>query len=271
MAKTMTSKQIQIHPTAIVSKEAELEPGVTVGPFTLIGPQVRIGPGTQVGSHAVLEGQTHIGRNCRLFTGVCIGSPAQTRTSEIVHASILIGNDNIFREYVTVNSPMTAGSKTIIGDRNTLMIGSHVAHDCVLGNDIVMANAVALGGHVQVEDAAVIGGLTGIHQHVRIGRLAMVGGVSKCVMDVAPFSISDGRPTLYRGPNIVGLRRAGVPSAQISRIKIALNTLLLSHSNLSTRIPKVRKQFKDDEMVLQILTFIEGTKRGIGRGDGAGK
>jgi UDP-N-acetylglucosamine acyltransferase len=145
MAKIMTAKaQTRVHPTAIVSKEAELAEGVEVGPYSLVGPQVRIGRDTKLAGHVVIEGQTHIGERCRLFTGVCIGTPAQTRKSEVVHSTCVIGDDNIFREYVTVNAPMSAGSKTILGDRNTLMINAHVAHDCVLGSDIVLANAVAL-------------------------------------------------------------------------------------------------------------------------------
>ena len=269
MPKTMTAKQNRIHPTAIVSKEAELEAGVEIGPYCLVGPQVHLGVGTQLASHVVLDGQTRIGRNCRLFTGVCIGSPAQTRKSETVRSSVVIGDDNIFREYVTVNASMTAGAKTVIGDRNTLMINAHVAHDCQLGSDIVIANAVALAGHVAVEDAAVIGGLTGVHQFVRIGKLAMVGGLSKVVMDVAPFSICDGHPARYHGANVVGLRRAGVPSAQITRIKTALNILLATRHNLSRQAPKVSKTYKGDKDIQTILSFIERSKRGVARGSAA--
>jgi UDP-N-acetylglucosamine acyltransferase len=255
----------KIHPTALVSKEAELGEGVEIGPYAIVGPQVKIGRQSQIGSHVVLEGQTHIGERCRLFTGVCIGFPAQTRQSETVRSTVIIGNDNLLREYVTVNAGMKEGSTTRVGDRNTLMINSHVAHDCVLGNDIVMANSVALAGHVQVEDGAVIGGLVGVHQFVRIGKLAMVGGLSKVVMDVAPFSISDGQPAEFCGVNAVGLRRAGVKSSQMTEIKTALKMLLGARVNFSRAIPLVRKKFSGNADVQYLLAFIEKSKRGVAR------
>ncbi len=262
---TPAAKKARIHPTALVSKEAEIGAGVEIGPYCVVGPQVRIGAGTWIGPRVTLEGQTRLGERCRLFAGVCIGYPAQTRKSESVRSSVVVGDDNLFREYVTVNAGMKDGGVTRIGDRNTFMINSHVAHDCVLGNDIVIANAVALAGHVQVEDAAVIGGLAGVHQFVRIGRLAMVGGLSKVVMDAAPFAIYDGNPAQFRGVNAVGLRRAGVASSQMVRIKSALKALLGERVNFESVIPKVRKEFKDDADIRHLLDFIEKSKRGTAR------
>ena len=250
---------------ALVSKEAELGEGVEIGPYTIIGPQVRIGDHTRIASHVVLEGQTHIGERCRLFTGVCIGSPAQTRKSDPVRSTVVIGDDNLFREYVTVNAGMKDGGKTRIGDRNTFMINSHVAHDCVLGNDIVIANAVALAGHVEVEDAAVIGGLVGVHQFVRIGKLAMIGGLSKVVMDAAPFSINDGNPSKFCGINAVGLRRNGISSSQMMQIKAALKILFGARINFEQAVPKVEKQFKGNADVHYLLDFIKRSKRGVAR------
>ena len=260
-----TKSKPRIHPTAVVSKEAELGHGVEIGPYSIVGPQVRIGSQTRIASHVVLEGQTHLGERCRLFPGACIGFPAQTRASEIVRSTVIIGNDNLFREYVTVNAGMKDGSKTIIGDRNTFMINSHVAHDCVRGSDIVIANAVALAGHVCVEDAAVIGGLAGVHQFVRIGKLAMVGGLSKVVMDVAPFSIHDGQPAKFCGINAVGLRRGGFSSARMLPIKSALKTLFGSRINFERAIPKVQKEFKNNPDVYYLLEFIKNSKRGVAR------
>ena len=262
---TPTRSKTRIHPTALVSKEAELGQGVEIGPYSIVGPQVRIGDQTRLASHVVLEGQTHLGARCRLFPGVCIGFPAQTRASETVRSTVVIGDDNLFREYVTVNAGMKDGSKTRIGDRNTFMINSHVAHDCVLGNDIVIANAVALAGHVQVEDAAVIGGLAGVHQFVRIGKLAMVGGLSKVVMDVAPFSIHDGQPAKFCGINAVGLRRNGIPSSRTIPIKTALKMLFGARINFERAVPKIRKEFKDNPDVRYLLDFIERSKRGVAR------
>ena len=260
-----TTTKNSIHPTAIVSEKAELGSGVEVGPYAVIGPRVRIGNGTRIAAHAVIEGRTQIGRRCQIFVGACLGMPAQTRHSEHTVASLIIGDDNIIREYVTVNSSMKEGGKTVIGDRNMLMINSHVAHDCVLGNDTTIANGAALAGHVKVEDRVVIGGLVGIHQYVRVGKLSMIGGVSKVVMDVAPFSINDGHPARFCGINAVGLRRAGFSSAQMGRIKTALKTLLGSRVNLSRVIPKVLKKFGDDPEVRYLVDFIENSKRGVAR------
>ena len=255
----------KIHPSAIVSKKAELGPGVEIGPYALVGPQVRIGSGTCVAGHVVIEGRTEIGERCRIFTGTCIGFPAQTLKSELVNSSVVIGDDNIFREYVTVNSGMKDGSKTVIGHRNVLMIHSHVAHDCTLGDEIVVANNTALAGYVTVEDRVVIGGLVGVHQFVRVGKLAMIGGLSKVVMDVAPFSINDGHPARFCGVNAVGLRRAGIRSERMTQIKKALKLLLGTRHNLTRVIPKVEKKFGEDADVRYLLSFIKRSRRGVAR------
>lgn len=265
MAVSKTRTQTRIHPTAVVSKEAEIGNGVEIGPYSIIGPKVKIGAGTHLAGHVVIEGQTQIGERCRLFTGVCIGFPAQTRKSEVVRSKVVIGDDNIFREYATVNAGMKDGSETRIGDRNTFMINSHVAHDCLLGSDIVIANAVALAGHVQVEDAAVIGGLVGVHQFVRIGKMSMVGGLSKVVMDVAPFSIHDGQPATFHGVNAVGLRRNGFSSSRMMPVKSALKALFGSRINFERAVPRIEKQFKGNEDVRYLLDFIERSKRGMAR------
>ena len=255
----------KIHPTAIVSKKAELGAGVEIGPYALIGPEVKIGNDTSIASHVVIEGRADIGKRCRIYTGACIGMPAQTLKSERLHSSVIIGDENLFREYVTIHSGIKEGSKTVIGDRNMLMVHSHIAHDCVLGDDIIIANNTALGGHVSVDNNAMIGGLVGVHQFVRIGKLAMVGGLSKVVMDVAPFSIYDGHPSKFRGLNAVGLRRAGYPSKQMTEIKMALKALFGERVDLARALPKVEKQFGDNPDVRTLLSFIQKSKRGVGR------
>jgi len=160
---------------------------------------------------------------------------------------------------------MKDGGKTVIGHRNMLMISSHVAHDCVLGNDITIANAAALAGHVTVEDQAVIGGLVGVHQFVRIGKLSMIGGVSKMVMDAAPFSIYDGHPAKFCGLNVIGLRRCGYRSKQMTPIKEALKMLLATRLNFARVIPKIQKQFGSNPDVQHLLLFIKASKRGVAR------
>ena len=262
-ARSKTS--IYIHPTAVVSKEAELGPGVEIAAYAVIGPQVKIGSGTRVGSHAVIEGQTQIGERCEIFVGACIGMPAQARNLERVNSSVILGDENVLREYVTVNASMKEGGRTVLGRRNLLMIGSHVAHDCVLGDDITLANSVALAGHVTVEDRVMIGGLVGVHQFVRIGKLAMVGGLSKVVMDLAPFSMNDGHPARFCGLNAVGLRRAGIKTESMTRIKAALKILLGDGHNLERAVPLVEKRFGGDPQVRYLLSFIGNSKRGVAR------
>ena len=254
-----------IHSTALVSKEAELGESVEIGPYSVVGPQVKIGNGTQLFGHVILEGQTEIGQRCKIFSGACLGTPAQIPKSEPVNSKLIIGDDNVIREFVTINAGMKGGSRTVLGHRNMLMINAHVAHDCVLGSDITIANGVALAGHVTVEDRAVIGGLVGVHQFVRVGKLSMVGGLSKVVMDVAPFSICDGHPAKFCGLNAIGLRRAGYRSAQMTRIKMALKMLLGTRLNFSRIVPRVRKQFAGDADVQYLLSFLEASRRGVAR------
>ncbi len=254
-----------IHPSAIVSPQARLDEGVEVGPYSIIGPQVKIGRETAISSHVHIEGDTQIGARCRIFPGTVIGASAQANLPKTVRSSVSIGDDNVIREGVTVHASMKEGGRTVVGSRNMFMANAHIAHDCVLGNGITMANLATLGGHVTVEDGVVIGGLTGVHQFVRIGRLAIVGGLSKVVMDVAPFSMVDGRPARFRGLNAIGLRRAGYDSIRRLRIRRALKELFGGHTSLSISIPQVKRDFKKDADIQIILSFLEKSKRGMTR------
>ncbi len=172
-------KKTKIHSTVIVDKDAQIADGVEIGPYTVVGPHVKIGAGTTIASHAVLDGYTTIGKNCKIFSGACLGTdPQDKKYYKDMESFLIIGDDNTIREYVTMNPGSTEGSQTIVGERNLIMIGAHIAHDCVLGNDITIANTAGLSGHVRVEDKAIIGGMAGIHQFTRIGKLSMIGGVS---------------------------------------------------------------------------------------------
>ena len=259
------AKVTQIHPTAVVSKEAQIAEGVTIGPYSIIGPHLRIESGTTIGSHAVLEGHTVIGERCKIFTGACFGTPPQDKKLADKPCHLKIGDDNIFREYTTVNggSPET---KTVIGDRNFLMIASHVAHDCVLGNDITLANSVALGGHVVVGDKAVIGGLTAVHQFCRIGKLAMIGGETRITMDVLPYSLCYGNPARAYGLNSVGLKRAGYTSKDSLLIKKALRILSRRGISVSSTLDQLASQFNDHPDIQYLKSFIQKSERGITRG-----
>lgn len=263
--KAVPSHKTYIHPTAIVSPEAMIGAGVEIGPYCVVGPKVRIGAGTRLFGNVIVDGNTEIGERCKIFPGAVLGMPGQTRKPERADSRVVIGADNIIREYVTIHAGMEDGSKTVIGDRNILMAYAHVAHDCILGSDISLANAATLAGHVQVEDRVVLGGLVGVHQFVRIGRLAIVGGLSKVVMDVPPYSMYDGHPAAFRGVNSVGLKRAGYTSSQLQRIKKVLVALFDGRVNISHVIPVLQKDYKSDRDIQAIFNFIKASKRGIGR------
>lgn len=255
-----------IHPTAIVAPEASLAADVVIGPHCVVGPGVRLGEGTRLVNGVTVEGRTSIGRRCLLYTGVCVGFPPQVKGRTFEAPSVRIGDDNVLREYATVHGASKPEGVTVLGHRNYLMANTHVAHDCILGNDIVMANAAALGGHVTVDDGAVIGGVVGIHQFVRVGRLVMVGALTKLVMDAAPYSIVDGNPAALYGPNVVGLRRAGFKPEEVRAIRKALVSLLGSGRNLALAQKEVRAELGQYEVVRDILDFIGASKRGMIRG-----
>ena len=254
-----------IHPTAIVSKTAELGEGVEVGPYTIIGPRVKIGAGTRILNHAVIDGHTTIGARCEIFTGACLGMPAQDRKFKGETSFLSVGDENIIREYVTMHCASTPGGKTTVGSRNFLMVGSHVGHDCRVGDGITMANGSVLGGYAVVEDGAVLGGFTGVTQYVRVGRLSMLGAFAKAAMDVPPFSLCDGYPARVCGLNSVGLRRAGYASANALLLKKAIKILFMSPLSLPHAIQKVKKELKPSADIEHLLEFVSHSKRGVER------
>lgn len=200
----------KIHPTAVVDPEASLAPGVMVGPYAVVGAGVTVGPNCWIGPHAVLEGRLVMGRDNRVFPGACLGLAPQDLKYQGCDTEVRIGDSNTFREYVTVNRATEQGQTTRVGDGNLLMAYCHVAHNCILGNRIVMSNAVQVAGHVSIHDSAVIGGALGIHQFVQIGSLAMVGGMSRVDRDIPPYCMVEGHPARVRGLNKVGLQRSGL-------------------------------------------------------------
>lgn len=199
-----------IHPTAVIHGEARLHPTVKVGPYAVIGPQVTIGPETDVGAHVVIDGHTTIGANNRIFPGAAIGLEPQDLKYDGAVTQVDIGDHNLIREGVTINRPTTADAVTRLGSHNLLMAYAHVAHNCIIEDQVVIANSVALAGHVHVESWARISGLVGVHQFVHIGRYAYIGGLSRIDRDVPPFTMVNGNPALVRGLNQVGLQRAGL-------------------------------------------------------------
>jgi len=254
-----------IHKTAIVGEGVKMGRNVTIGPYAIIDGNVTLGDNVIIGAHCVLEGHTIIGSGCQLHTGAVIGSPPQDRKHQKKDKVFLtIGANNVFREYVTVNpGTIEGGGTTKIGDNNLFMACCHVAHDCQIGNDCVLANYVGLSGHVTIEDRAVIGGLSGVHQYTRIGYLSMIGGCSKINQDVPPYSLVDGNPATLRGLNIVGLKRAVVPSANQRDLRKAFKILFNSGLNRTNAVSQVQAELNGLPEIHRVIEFIQISKRGI--------
>jgi len=257
---------MRIHPTAIVDKKAKLADDIEVGPYAIIGPDAEIGGSTKVGAHVLIEGYTSIGKGCRIFTGAVLGSIPQDLKYKGVKSFLKIGDNNTIREYATLNPGTSEGSTTDIGEGNLLMAYSHVAHDCKVGNGCVIANNGTLAGHVTLEDKTVIGGLTAIHQFVRVGKVAIIGGCSKVVQDIPPFSTCDGHPARVYTLNALGLQRAGVTKEAQSALKKAFKFLFNSGLTFKNAAEKIREEVEGCEEVDYILDFIKNSKRGVCRG-----
>ncbi len=261
---------MQIHPSAIVHPKAELADDVAVGPFCLVGEHVKIGQGTRLVSHVSVDGWTEIGERCELHPFVSIGGPPQHLHYKGEPTKVVIGHDNILREYVTVNrATFQGGGTTTIGSKNFLMAYVHVAHDCHLGSHLILANAASLAGHITIGDHAIIGGLSGIHQYVRIGAYSMVGGCCALGQDLPPFMRAAGgyRARMY-GLNSVGLRRHGFSSDRITVLKRAYDLLFRSGHRTAEAAKLAKAEFVDQPDVMAVVGFLEGTKRGICRSVG---
>ena len=205
-----TAKGVRVHPNALVDPNAEIHDGVTISKGAIVGPNVIIGQGTEIGPNAVIDGKTIIGKNNKVFPNVFIGLEPQDLKYQGASTEVIIGDNNTFRECVTINKATDEGEKTIIGNNNLLMAYTHIGHNCELGNGIVLSNSVQVAGHVKVEDNAIIGGCLGIHQFVHIGYLAMIGGMTRVDRDVPPFCLAEGHPGRLRGLNRVGIKRSGL-------------------------------------------------------------
>ena len=255
-----------IHPSAVISPEADLAPDVYVGPWCRIGPGVSIGAGCRLDSHVVIEGRTQIGSNNRFFPFATIGLDPQDLKYRGEETFLRVGSDNTFREYVSIHRGTSGGgSETRIGDRNLLMVSAHVAHDCTLGNGIIMANAATLAGHVVIEDHAVVGAFSGVHQFCRIGAHGYVGGYSVVTKDVLPYSKTvSRRETQAYGVNTVGLRRKGFSPAQIAGIERSFRLLSRSGLNTSQAVEAIRSEVDSEEARI-VVDFIESSSRGVYR------
>jgi len=246
-----------IHPTAIVDPGAQLGEGVTVGPYSIVHQDVELGDGGHVMSHVVLDGRTKIGPNCRIYPFASIGSHPQDMKYHGEPSTLAIGANNIFREHVTVNPGTEGGGMiTAIGNNCLFMMSSHVAHDCQVGNHVIMANNATLAGHVTVEDYAIIGGLSAVHQFCRIGRHAMVGGMSGVENDVIPYGSVMGDRARLGGLNIVGLKRRGFSRSDISALRKAYRLMFAEEGTMSERLEDVVESFSEHEAIMEIVDFI---------------
>jgi UDP-N-acetylglucosamine acyltransferase len=255
-----------VHPSALVHPGAELAPTVEIGPFAVIGPKVKIADGTTIGPHAVIEGDTTIGKGNRIFQFASVGAAPQDLKYRGQPTRLVIGDGNAIREFATLHlGTEEGGGVTRIGSKCLLMAYSHVAHDVQLGNGIILANNAQLAGHVIVEDFAIFGGMTGIHQFVRIGKHAFVSGGSMVGMDVPPFCTATGHRATLAGINSVGLARHKLPEEQIRRIKKAYRILFRQKLGLREAISRVRAELAGDAEVEHLVSFIEGSERGVTR------
>jgi UDP-N-acetylglucosamine acyltransferase len=256
---------MEIHRTAIVHPKAKLADSVIIGPFTLIGENVVIKDNTRIGTHCSIEGWTAVGRDNQIFNGTVIGSPPQDLKYKGERSFIEIGDNNIIREYVTINPGTALDEKTVIGNNNLLMAYSHVAHNCIIANNTIVANGGTLAGHVIIEDKAIIGGLVAIHQFARVGKLSIVGGCSKVVQDIPPFSMCDGHPAKVYSLNYVGLKRAGVPKIDCLNLKRAFKIIFFSNLSLKSAITQVEQEIPNAELIPYLINFIKNSKRGLSK------
>ncbi|MEP6602854.1 MAG: acyl-ACP--UDP-N-acetylglucosamine O-acyltransferase [Spartobacteria bacterium] len=253
----------QIHPTAIVDLSAVIGGGTVIGPYCIVGANVVLGENCWLQHHVTLAGPMQAGAGNKFYAYCSIGQQTQDLKYAGEPTYLEIGNENTFREFVTVNRSTTGEGKTRIGNSGHFLAYSHIGHDCTVGDDVVFSNNGTLAGHVQVGDHAVMGGLTAVHQFCRIGRFAITGGCSKIVQDVPPFMIADGNPAEIRGVNLVGLERKGFPPESVKMIKEAFRLIYRSKYNTRQAIEAVRKELPAQEEITQILEFIEQSQRGI--------
>lgn len=254
---------MNIHPTAVVSRSASLGKEVRVGPFSVIEEDVHVGDGCEIGAHAVVKRFTTLGSRNVVGEHAVIGGTPQDVKFKGEESRLVVGDDNLIREFVTIHRASGAHEATLVGSRNFLMIGVHIAHNCVVGDDNIFANGAALAGHITVEDHVFLSNNAGAHQFVRMGRFAMVGGKSKIVQDVLPFFTTDGNPARVRGLNAVGLRRAGFSPEARRALKHAYRLLFRRGLPLAAALSEMEQI--DNEHVRHLVDFIRASKRGFTR------
>lgn len=252
----------RVHPTAVISPDADLADDVEVGPFVVIEGTVRVGPGCAIRPHAHLIGPLTMGRGNKVFGGAVLGERPQHLRYNNEPTSLEIGDDNVFREHVTVHRGTTASWKTVIGSRNFFMAGSHVAHDCRVGNGCILANGALVGGHCALGDGVFLSGNSAVHQFVRVGRLALLSGASGSTKDMPPFVIQQYINTVC-GVNVVGMRRAGLAGAQIDAVRRAYHVLFREGLTIPNALARVERELGSVDVVGELVDFIRHSSRGI--------
>ncbi len=254
-----------IHATAVVDKKAQIGKDVEIGPYCIVGPDVTLHAGTKLMSHVVVDGWTEIGARCTVFPFASLGTITQDLKFKGEKTLVKIGSGTTIREYVTVNGATGEGTSTVVGENCHIMAYVHIAHNCVVGNQVIIANVGTLAGCVTIEDQAIIGGLSAVHQFCRVGRMAIVGGCSKVVQDIPPFMMADGHPAVVRGINTVGMKRKGISEESQKDIKQAFKILFKSGLNTSHAVQQIRREVKAGEEMDQFLRFVETSERGISK------
>ena len=252
-------KGVKIHPNAFVDPRAELHDGVTIAQGAIVGPNVIIGKGTEIGPNSVVKGRTHIGQNNKVYPNVFIGLEPQDLKYKGASTEVIIGDNNTFRECVTINKATDEGEKTIIGSNNLLMAYTHIGHNCEIGNGIVLSNNVQVAGHVKVEDNAIVGGCLGIHQFVHVGYLAMIGGMTRVSRDVPPFCLAEGHPGRLRGLNRVGIKRSGLLEKKDFDLKLLQNTwnILFKSNDVISNSLEIAMRGKLDPASTKLCHFLK--------------
>lgn len=254
-----------IHPTALISPGAQLADDAEVGPYCTVGPQVQLGAGTRLISHVVLDGWCEIGAGCTVYPFASVGLRTQDKKFKGGEPRLRVGDRTVIREGVTIHTATKDGDYTIVGSDCLIMGYVHIAHDCRVGDGVIIANGTALAGHVIVEDRAIIGGVSGVHQFVRIGRLSIIGGCSKVVQDVPPFATADGNPLKVHTINKIGMERAGLNAGQIETVKKAYRILYRENLTVSRAIEKMNATLDVTPEIQQLARFVGESERGITR------
>jgi UDP-N-acetylglucosamine acyltransferase len=251
-----------IHNTAVVDSNAKIAQDAEIGPYAVIGPHVTIGSRTKIGAHAIIDGITTIGNNCKIFPGASIGLEPQDLSYKQEPTGVVMGNNVVIREYVTIHRATKEGF-TCIGDDSFLMNYVHIAHNCRLGQGVILANGTMMAGYVTIEDYVVTSGMCIFHQHVRIGRLSMLSGMTGTRLDLPPFSTCDGRPAMVRGVNAIGMRRRGIKQEARSAVKEAYRLIYRSGLNVSQALERIAQAIQPYPEVSEVVEFFRTTKRGV--------